>query len=301
MNKRTKYTIGIGWFLLSIFIGAANDACMKYLGQGIHPIQTTFVRFLFGTLTLLPFMIFYGKNSFKTERLWLHISRGSLLFGAIALWCYGLTTAQMPLVTTLSFTIPLFTLILAKFFLKERVDWSRSLATITGFVGILTVSLEPKTISFTSESFFLLLAAIMFAGLDILNKKFITKESTLATLFYTALFTMILGAIPAYQVWTPLSGNQILLLCLLGGGANLLLYCLLKAFSYIDAAALAPFRYVELIPSVGFGYFLFGDIPSTAVFIGALIIIPSTLFIIYKETTTKNVSPPKEVIETTNA
>lgn len=294
---KQKYILGISWFLLSLLISTLNDTCMKFLGQGIHPIQTTFMRFLFGTLILLPIMFFYGKHSFKTERLTLHIGRSVLLFGGIALWCYGLIIAQMSVITTLSFTLPVFTLILAKVFLKERVDWPRILATVMGFMGILFITLEPSAMGFTPASFLLLLPPIMFAGLDILNKKFVAKESTLATLFYTAFFTMLLGAIPAYYVWTPLSGTQLLLTFALGIGANLLLYCLLKAFAYADAAALAPFRYAELVPSVSLGYFLFGEIPAFAVFIGALIIIPSTFFIIYKETTGKTAAEPKAAAE----
>ncbi len=112
---------------------------------------------------------------------------------------------------------------------------------------------------------------------------FISKESIFSTLFYTALLTSAISAIPALQVWVSLSYFQVFVLFLLGVGANLLFYCLLKAYSYCDASALAPFRYLELTPSVALSYLLFGEMPSQSLILGALIIVPSTFFILYRE------------------
>lgn len=68
------------------------------------------------------------------------------------------------------------------------------------------------------------------------------KESFWAMIFYTALFTTLICAYPAWMVWVAPSAMQCLMLAILGGGANGLLYCLLKSFSLVDASALAPFR-----------------------------------------------------------
>jgi len=277
------YLRGIAWFVLSLVISVINDVFAKYLGQDLHSFQITFMRFLFGTLTLLPFMLYYGKKAFRTERVGLHIFRGGVLFVAIALWCFGLTIAPISTATTLNFTIPMFTLVLAIPFLGEKVGLSRWVATIIGFVGVLVV-IGPGHVDFTPLTLLLLLSAVLFAGLDVINKKFVVKESMLAMLFYTALFTTLLGAIPAYKVWHALSLSQYSLLFLLGCGANLILYCLLKGFALADASALAPFRYLELLFSAGLGFFIFKEVPILGTCIGALIIIPSTLFIILYET-----------------
>lgn len=281
-GSRSLYFRGVAWFVLSLVISITNDVFAKYLGQDMHPVQITFLRFFFGTLALLPFMVYCGANAFKTSRVTLHIFRGGLLFGGIALWCFGLSISKIAMATTLNFTIPLFTLILAMFFLKEKVGASRWIATLVGFVGILIV-LEPKAENFTPFSLLLLLSAAMFAGLDVINKKYVTKESMLAMLFYTALFTMLIGAYPAYTVWKAPTSNEWVLLAILGCGANLILFCLLKAFSATEASALAPFRYVELVMSAAYGFFLFGEMPSKALIFGALIIIPATFYVVYQD------------------
>ena len=66
-------------------------------------------------------------------------------------------------------------------------------------------------------------------------------------------------------------------------GANLLLYCLLKSFSLVDASALAPFRYIELLWSAVIGALLFAEVPATSTLVGAAVIIPSTLYIVWAE------------------
>jgi len=69
----------------------------------------------------------------------------------------------------------------------------------------------------------------------------------------------------------------------LGAGANLLLYCLLKSFSLVDASALAPFRYTELMFSAAVGALIFSEIPAVTTLIGAAVIIPSTLYVVWAE------------------
>ena len=51
----------------------------------------------------------------------------------------------------------------------------------------------------------------------------------------------------------------------------------------VDASALAPFRYTELILSATVGFFLFGEVPASTTLFGALIIVPSTLYVVWKE------------------
>ena len=275
---KTPYFIGIIWFLLSLLISNGNDLIMKFLGQNLHSVEIIFWRFLFGTLSLIPFMLFFGRNSWKSERPLVHIIRGVLLFAGITLWCYGLTIVPIATATVLNFSIPLFTLVLAYFFLRENIGWPRLVATIIGFLGVITV-LGPTAFGFQVTAFVLVFAAFLFAMLDIINKKFIVKETMLGMLFYSALVTTVLSAIPTYYVWHTPTLQQLGVLAALGVGANLLLYCLLKAFSLMDASALAPFRYFELVLSVVFGFLIFEELPGWGTALGTLIIIPSTFFV----------------------
>lgn len=280
LNK--LYLKGILWFLLSLFISNFNDLIMKYLGQNLPSVEISFWRFFFGTLSLIPFMIYFGKTSWKSTRPLVHTLRGSLLFVGITLWCYGLTIVPIATVTVLNFSIPLFTLALARIFLKERIGWQRLLATIIGFSGILAI-LNPTEIGFQPIALVLVLASLMFATLDVINKKFIINESMLSMLFYSALVATILSGIPTYFVWQTPTFQQLGILSILGIAGNLILYCILKAFSAMDASALAPVRYFELVISILFGFFFFQELPGWSTALGAAIIIPSTFFVVRYE------------------
>ncbi len=281
-TKSLNYFIGILWFVVSLFVSSINDVLTKHLGNSIGPYQVVFLRYLFGIITLLPFMLFHGKQSFVTSRPMVHITRGVLLFGGITLWCHALNVVIVTVATVINFTIPLFVLILARLFLGENVTISRWVATIVGLLGVIII-INPVSPNFNSMSALLVVGSIMFACLDIINKKYVIKESMFSMLFFSNLVTLILSAIPAFSEWITPSINNLLLLLLLGGGANLILYFLLKSFALVEASAVAPYRYIELLISASLGYIIFNETPTMSTIIGALIIMPCTLFVIYNE------------------
>lgn len=277
------YPQGVFWALLVCVISASNDVLMRLTGERLGGMQVAFFRFFFATLTLLPFMLYRGKEAFVTQHPILHAFRAILGFGAVACWCYGVTLVPLTTATTLSLTVPLFVLPMAYFFLKEKVGLPRTLATLAGFAGILVI-VQPSTTDFNAGALVLLASATMFAMSDILNKKMVGGESPYTMLFYFAAGTTIAGAIPAYLVWQSPTLHELGLLALLGIGGNLILFCLLKAFKATEVSALAPIRYVELIISGLLGFIVFSELPHLTTLLGALIIVPSTLAITYYET-----------------
>lgn len=268
------------WFMLSLVVSCGNDAIMKYMGTYMSPWQVAFFRCLFGTGSLLPLMLYHGPVSFQTPRPWLHVLRGGLLFIAISLWSHGVKAAPMTTATIMSFTVPIFVLLLAPIFLQEHVTWPMWLATLLGFGGIVLV-LQPSHWSFPSALF--VLAAMLFGLLDIINKKYVTQEPMLCMLFYSTLVAMVLLALPAIYAGPMPRSHALWWLLILGISSNLILYCLLKAFALASASALAPFRYLELLISMGVGYVLFQELPTGSSYLGAAIIIPCTLLIVYSQ------------------
>lgn len=277
-----NYITGVFWFLLSLVISVSNDVIARGLSGSLHFAQISFFRFFFSTITLLPLCLYYGKNALKTSNIYIHLVRGALLFFGISAWIKGLGTIQVAISTVITFTIPLFTLILAVFFLNEKIAWYRWIATILGFVGIF-ITVDYQGENFNPGILILLMSAILFAILDIINKKFVFKESMLSMLFYSSVVTVILSFVPAMNNWKKPDFFDLGLLFILGAGANLILYCLLKAFSLVDATAVAPYRYFELLLSTIAGYFILNDIPPLSTWYGAALIIPTTLFLAYSE------------------
>nr|MCH9754019.1 DMT family transporter [Alphaproteobacteria bacterium] len=194
MQYDAKYLKGALWFILSLFISSSGDVLMKYLGSTIHPYQVVFLRFLFATILLMPWL-YINRSSFVTKRISLHFIRGALLFLGISFWCTGLNVVKIALATTINFTIPIFVAVLAVIFLKEKFNIFRLSATLLGFVGII-LAMNPVSSDFNIVSLSLLLSAFMFASLDVINKKFVSDESTMSMIFYSNVFTTLLSLIP---------------------------------------------------------------------------------------------------------
>ena len=287
MNTKSRiYFIAIGWFILSLMSSCLNDIISKYMGMRLHSLEISFFRFSFGALTLVPFILYYGTSTLKTSNPLMHLSRGTLLFFGMTAWTYGVTIVPITTATMVGVSMPLFVLVLAVFFLNENITWQRWVATIAGFCGIV-ITLQPHAEDFNPEVLVFIFAAMSFATLDIINKKFIVKESMISMLFYSAIVTAILSVVPATQYWQTPSASELFLLLILGASSNLILFFILKAFALLDATAIAPYRYLELLMSATFGYIIFGDIPSASTWYGAAILIPSTLFIVYSENKNK--------------
>ena len=177
------------------------------------------------------------KEKLSTSYMHIHALRGFILFSGMSLWCFGLTHTPLADAIVINFTIPIFLLVMCACFLGEKVERQRWVATLVTFLGILIVT-KPTTEQFNPYSLLMIVTAAIFACSDILNKIYATKESMFCSLFYTALFTTIFAGLflglqslimnTAFLV--PQSLEQSGYTALLGIGANITLFLILKSF-----------------------------------------------------------------------
>lgn len=281
---KTNFIKGISWFIVSLIVSVSLDIIQKHLGSKLTSYEITFYRFLLAAITLLPFVCWKGiKEGNGISQYWkIHLLRGLLLLIAMVTWCYGLTFVPISTAIALNYSIPFFTLILSIPLLGESVNKDRWITTFIGFIGVLVI-LNPSSVDFNLSSLSLIASSFLFALSDVLNKKYVHKETMLNMLFYTALFTCLFGAYPALAHSSHTFSDNVGLFIALGIGANFLFYCLLKAFKYMEASALAPFRYCDFIISALFGFLFFAEKPTNATYLGFIIIVPCTLYLTYKE------------------
>lgn len=282
-SARATYLTGIAWYLSHFAIGIGNDGIMKFLGGSLSAAQIVFMRFTMAGLVLLPLLLTRGAEGFKTTRLWMHGVRGMLLALGIGLWCFGLKMLPFASAVVVNNTMPFFKMLFAKVILKEKVGKERWLASIGGFIGCLIV-FNPTAATFKPQSLILILSAMCFAMLDIMNKKYSVSEPLISTLFYGSVATALLSAPLALTAWTPLAAPQLALFGLLGMGANLLLFCLIRSFRYVDASATCPYRYTEFVLSAIVGFLVFGEKPLASTLLGSCIILPSVIYCALCET-----------------
>ncbi|HBC71581.1 MAG TPA: hypothetical protein DEG23_01955 [Coxiellaceae bacterium] len=264
---------------------------MRLLGSNLPAMQITFFRLFFGTLIVLPILLYKGKSSFAVKNKLGHFFRIVIGFGAIACWVYGASQTSLPSITTVSFACPLLVLPLAYIFLSEKSCWRRMLSVGAGFLGVIIIAFfenggakQTSNVLFLHPGIiFLFCGALLFAMSDVINKKMLASENLLSLLFYFYLGTAVISFIPALLVWKQMGLKEVLYLLMSGVGGVSILYCILKATNATEISSIAPYKYVELIISIIVGYLLFNEVIKISTIIGASLIIPSALLIGYYE------------------
>lgn len=280
---RKGYPQGAFWAVMITLVSVTNDILMRLLGAGLDIVQISFFRFFFGMLAVIPLMLSHGTTLFKTSRPWMHFWRAILGVGAIGGACYSVNLMPLSDNTIIMSSQPFFFLPLAVVFLREKVDVSRWIAILIGFIGLL-IMFQPGAETLRIAALAPITAAILFALSDVVAKKMVTTENTQTMLFYFAVGTTLITLVPALLVWQTPSLYQLGMLALLGIGGNLIQVCMIRAFSATEASALSPFRYVEFIFSALFGFVFFMEIPTLVTIAGATFIIAGTAYISYYET-----------------
>ncbi|TSJ81065.1 DMT family transporter [Cardinium endosymbiont of Dermatophagoides farinae] len=196
----------------------------------------------------------------------------------MGLYAYSLTQMTMSSATVIGFTNPIFVLVLARIFLKEKVALPIWMATLLTCIGMALI-LRPTM--YNSAALSCILATIIFASLDIINKKYIASEPILSMLFFSNLIASCCMLPAACYYWATPTLFELAFASILGISSNLILYFLLKALKQSDVASLAPMKYTEWLLSILLGYLFFQEWPTVSTCLGGAIIISSTCFIVY--------------------
>ena len=105
------------------------------------------------------------------------------------------------------------------------------------------------------------------------------------TIQYLPAVGAAIGLTPfAIAVWEwPAGMLEWTVACLLGVMGGLGHYLLALAHRYAPASILSPFLYQQVVYMALFGYLVFGDVPSSNVWIGSAIVIASGLYLFVRE------------------
>src|SRR5438874_13334480 len=102
--------------------------------------------------------------------------RNTIHFGSQYLWAMSLLLLPLATVFALEFTMPAWTIVLAPFFLGERMTTSRIGAVVLGLAGVLVI-LRPGLEAFQPAALLVLAAALGYAIQIIVTKKLTSSES----------------------------------------------------------------------------------------------------------------------------
>jgi drug/metabolite transporter (DMT)-like permease len=273
---------GALWLLLSCLGFSVMATFVKFAAREVSPFEITFFRCFFGLLVLAPVIAWQGFGALRTRHFGMHAWRGIL--GATAMGCayFGLSRMELAAYNALSFSKPLFAILLAVIVLNETVRWRRWAATFVGFLGVL-VMMRPGTDAFDPNGLFALGDALCIAILITVLKKLPAYERPLAMLFYFGLVSSPIALALALPHWTWPTPEVWAMLLAIGTIGALSQYWWILAFRAGEASAVAPFDYSRLLFSAFFGFIFFAEVPDSWTWAGAALIVASTIYIARRE------------------
>jgi drug/metabolite transporter (DMT)-like permease len=271
--------LGMLWMAASGVLFIALTTVTRVLAQELDPWQTQCLRFAAGVAVMLPWILRRGIATFRPVQPMGHVWRGAIHTSALLIWFSALPFVPVAETIAIGFTSPLFVLIGAALFLKERVDGARWGATALGFAGVLIV-VAPQLVGAAGLPAALMLAsAPLFAASFLITKALTRRDSPEVIVVWQAIAVCVLTipfAIPGWQWPTPMQWALFLLAGLIGSAGH---YALTTAFKHTDVSALQPIRFVDLVWAALFGLAVFGDMPAMTTLAGGVVILVATTWI----------------------
>lgn len=255
---------------------------VRVVSPEVPTIQIVLLRSVFTILVTFPLLFRKGQVSWRTNRLDLQAMRGVVGVCSMTAWYYALSILPLADAGALSFTTAIFVTLGAALMFGESVGVRRWSAVVVGLIGTVIV-LKPGSGLLTFGAMVAVGSSVLWAVSLLMAKNLARYDSSLTITFYQPLLIApfaVLGTIP---VWVWPSPRAWLILFGMGLVAGIGNYAYVHALRIADASISMPVDYVRLLWMVGWGYVLFAEIPAISTWVGAALIIMSTLFITWRE------------------
>ncbi len=285
--------LGVLWMIVAVTLLTGMFVTAKILMRTLPVLEVGAFRMFMSLLFCLPWLFANGPRVLKSERHWALFWRA--FFGATSLYCaiYAVHHMLLADATVLTFTIPLWSIIIAALFLRERVRLRRTIATLAGFAGVLLV-VKPQA-GIDLAALIAILGAILAACALATMKDLTRTEQAQKIVFYFLMYgTLILG-IPALWVMEMPNPTEWAWLVLLGFFGSAGQYCLTRAYGSGEMTIIAPLDFMRIILAGIAGYIFFSEVPDALAFTGGAIILASCAYIVRREAMEKKTPSTPQV------
>ena len=281
-SLRRENLLGIAWMIASMAAFAIEDGFLKTVTKQLPVGQ---VLMMFGAAGLCVFALMArraGAAILQTQ-----VLTKNMLFRAVFEFFgrlfYILAIALTPIssATAILQSAPLFVVLGARIFLREKVDAKTWLAIFVCLLGVMII-LRPSTEDFSPMSLLAVVGTLGFVGRDLFSRTAppsLTKE---VLGFYGFTNMMIAGA--CFAVWdgkpfVPLQAQQLLMLgaaLMVGIFAYTALMIAMRTGSIVEVT---PYRYSRLLFGIFIGVAVFDEQLDAPMLLGCAVVIGAGLFI----------------------
>lgn len=264
-------------------IFATHDALIKTLGGTYTSFQIIFYAVLFGfPLTTLMLVQDRTSDTLIPHRPGWTIARtiAVVIGGTCAFYAFS----ALPLAQTYAilFAVPLLITALSVPLLGEVVRPRRWLAVGVGLVGVLIV-LQPGSVTLELGHAAALIAACTAAFASVVVRKIGHEERPVVLLIYPMLGQFILMSLMMPFVYVPMQPGDLAMVALVAIFGHVAMRIMIKAYQTTEASIVAPMQYSQIIWAAVFGALFFDEYPGWNTAIGAVVIIASGMYILFRE------------------
>jgi drug/metabolite transporter (DMT)-like permease len=268
--------------IVSGMLFTVSASAMKELAADLPVMVVALLRHAFALLCFVPMVMRRGPALLRTQRYFSHFYRGAFGFISFVAFIYVLPRLNLADVIALSFTTPLWSLLLSVLLLAERVPPSRWLATAIGFGGVLLIAKPDSAIGVASA---VALGSALLSSLAMMKVKQLSlTEPPDRIAFYFMLNGLFLSLPFALPVWQTPTLRQWLLLAVMGGLSFLGQLCLSRAYALGQFSKIAPMDFFRLPLGILAGFALFAELPELSSVAGMAIVVGASLFILLART-----------------
>ncbi|NIY79450.1 DMT family transporter [Celeribacter sp. HF31] len=284
---------GIALKLASVTCFVVMAALIKAASGEVPPGEAVFFRSLFALPVIFMWLVRRGEflAGLRVKSPMGHVWRGMIGASAMFLNFYALGLLPLPEATVIGYASPLLLVVFAAMFAGEDVRLFRFSAVFAGLIGVVIVMM-PRITVFNGApdpreqlgAMVALGGACLAAIVQLHVRNMVKSETTTSIVFWFSISCTVaaLMTLPFSQWVLPnmLACIFLILAGLIGGLAQVFLT---SCYRYADASMLAPFDYASMLFALIIGYVFFDEVPTTAMLVGALIVIAAGVAIILRE------------------
>ncbi len=266
MNSKT-------WMLISVLSFCIMAIGVKEMSQEINSFQIIFFRSLIGLLVL---SIFFKKRLKKPtfSIIKAHLFRNIFhLFGQYG-WILGIVYLSLAEVTAIEFSVPIWILLIATIFLKEKLNSLKIISIVLGFTGVLFI-LRPGLELISTNSIIVLLSAISYAIAHTSTKKLTKNYSSLDIVFLMCLIQIPISFCFVLVNWSTPGFIDSFWLVIVGISAITAHFTMAEAMKNDDISSIISLDYFRLPILIIIGIVIYDEefkyvylIGGTLIFIG---------------------------------
>ena len=266
------------------------DTLIKVSTTFLSPAQVMFYlmfggMIIFSVSTLLQGNRLIDRRAIAPILLLRYIAEVTGMLGMV------MALANVPISTVGAVTqaAPIVAALGAVLFLREKIGWRRWSSIVFGFLGVLLI-VQPGAVKFDVAVLWALLALVALSVRDLTTRLAPKDMATTSLATYT-----VTAALPFISGWMLLNGESffpahtnwviVLPMVIIGSTGYLLLTLSLRM---AEVSVVMPFRYSRVVFLLGIGAIVFDERPNALMLVGAVLIIASGCYMMWRERIVKH-------------